>query len=1141
MRNSFFKNLFRDIKKTLSRFLSIIAIIAIGVSFYAGIRASSPDMKISGDSYFTKTNLMDFKLISTLGITGADLEEFMKIKGVTAVEGSHSVDAVTVKDQVSRVLNVNSLPPEGGINQVKIVQGRKPAAAGEAAVEENFFKAQKLKLGDKLVLESGNDTDLKDTLKTSEFTIVGTAESPLYVSEQRQLSSVGNGSVKGFVYILPADFVSDVFSEAYVRCQSAASDSSLTGNEAYRNTTDSIKTALKTLGSERAQLRKADILAEANKKISDAEDKLAAAKQEAAQKFADARAQLDSASTKTAAGWSELAANREKAAQSQSQLDASRKQAAQGRADLAASKNQAAQGQAQLDAQVKAFNIQKAAAEPQIQQAEVQLAAAEQQLAVQKSQAAQSVSAGMASSLAGMKEQLDADPSNVTLAAQYAALSQIYENDVNGKDFDTMYSLLSKEAAFSQVDSTTEISSAKSQFDSGEATIQASSQQLEDQKAQLASGEEQLASAQAQLDAAQEQIKTGEAQLDASDEQIAAGQAQLDAGKKQMDQAAAQLNDADAQIKKNEAKLNDEEAKAAGKFEDAEVEIQKNRGKLSEIKDPDFYALSRSENVGYETYRQDSDRIDSIGKVFPLIFFLVAALVSLTTMTRMVQEKRTEIGTFKALGYSRGAIVSHYLIYALSASLIGSILGIAIGFNLFPPLIMNAYNSLYTIPDKLYPFNTGLALQSSGIAILLTVAAAVASTLDELREVPASLMRPKPPKSGKTILLERIPLIWRKLSFTKKVTARNIFRYKQRLFMTIIGIAACTGLMITGFGLKGAITGAAENQFNRIYKYDMLTTLTSTVNSYEKSNIGKSLSADSNIKSTLFAYSKNASAKKETAGSEDAYVVVPEYKDELNNYIELTTGKEPLKLSDDGAILTRKFSNLIGKGVGDTFQLTINDRTVTVKVAAVTEHYIQHYIYMSPAYYKSLTGEDVQFNSFYGLLKDTSDAAQNKTADTLSGITGVNSVSFRNNIYLDFGKTMDSINAVVLVLIVSAGILAFVVIFNLTNININERRRELATIKLLGFYNPELAAYIYRENILLTLLGSVAGIGLGILMTNLVINTAETNIMMFYRGINPIYYLYAILLTMAFSVIVNLAMYGKFDKIDMIESLKSAE
>jgi putative ABC transport system permease protein len=1127
MGKSFFKNLLRDIKKTLSRFLSIVVIIAVGVSFYAGIRASSPDMKISGDYYFTNTNLMDFKLISTLGITADDIEEFKKTEGVTSVEGSRSVDAVTVKDQVSLVLNVNSLPAADGINNVRIVQGRRPADAGEAIVEESFLKERKLSLGDKLVLESGNDKDLKDTLKTTEFIITGTAESPLYVSEQRQLSSVGNGSVKGFVYILPEVFIDDIFTEAYVRCKSAASDSSLADNDTYKESTDSIKTALKSLGADRAQLRKDDILSEANAKISDAQEELAAGRLEAADKFADARSELQSGRDQLAQGRAELAASREKADQGQAELDASREQVEQGRDKLVASREQLEQGQAELDAQADAFSLQKAAALPQIQQAVAQLDAAEQQLEDQKALAAQSIASGMTASLAALKAQLDADPANEALAAQYSAMSSLYENNIAGRDFDTMYSLLSRDGSLAMVDSTTGISSIKAQFDSGEAALDASRQQLEEQKAQL--------------DSAEEQIAAGEAELDSAEEQIAAGQAELDAGYEQMAQAETELKAGESEIADNEALLANEEAKAAGKFEDAEAEIQKALGKLSEIETPDFYALGRSENVGYETYRQDGDRINSIGKVFPLIFFLVAALVSLTTMTRMVQEKRIEIGTFKALGYSRGAIVSHYLIYALSASFIGSILGISIGFSLFPPLIMNAYTSLYTIPDKLYPFNPEIALQASGIAILFTVLAAVASTLDELREVPASLMRPKPPKSGKTILLERIPFIWRRLSFTKKVTARNIFRYKQRLFMTVIGIAACTGLMITGFGLKGAISGSTENQFNKIYKYDILTTLTSTVNSYEKSEMAESLATDSNLKSTLFAYSKNASAAKKSSGSEDAYVVVPEHKEELNSYIELTTGKEPLELTDDGAILTKKFSNLIGKGVGDTFELTINDRTVTVKVSAVTEHYVQHYIYMSPAYYKSLTGEDVQYNSFYGLLNDTSDAAQNKTSEILSSIDGVNSVSYINNVYLDLGKSMDSINAVVLVLIISAGVLAFVVIFNLTNININERRRELATIKLLGFYNPELAAYIYRENILLTLLGSITGIGLGILLTTLVINTAETNVMMFYRSINPLYYLYAVMLTMAFSAVVNLAMYGKFDKIDMIESLKSAE
>lgn len=567
----------------------------------------------------------------------------------------------------------------------------------------------------------------------------------------------------------------------------------------------------------------------------------------------------------------------------------------------------------------------------------------------------------------------------------------------------------------------------------------------------------------------------------------------------------------------------------------------KNENKINDIKKPEWYVLGRSQNVGYEAYRQDSGRVDNIGKAFPLIFFLVASLVSLTTMTRMVQEKRTEAGTFNAIGYSDASIVCHYLIYSLLASIIGSILGVLIGFRLFPSFIMNAYGSIYTIPYMLTPFNTGIALQSSLIAILFTCTASVAAVLSELRESPASLMRPKAPKAGNRIWLENIHFIWKKLNFTRKVTARNIFRYKQRLFMTIVGIAACTGLMITGFGLKEAITGATKTQFDSIYKFDMQGTLNKNLNENDKNDMKQKALNDSNIKSVLFAYSKNGTAYEGKSESQDVYIVVPEDKSLISNYVNLTMNGRKLKLGDDGVIITEKLSEILNKKAGDSIEININDKIIKVKISAVTEHYIQHYVYMSPDYYKKLTGDNITFNSFYGLLKNKSEINENSTLSALKSISGVSSVTFKNNIRVDYNKSVNSVNAVVVILTVSAGILAFVVIYNLTNINISERRRELATIKLLGFYDNELAAYIYRENTILTIIGSIIGIPAGIVIDKLVIATAETNGLMFLHKISPVYFAYSVLLTILFSVAVNITMYKKFDKIDMIESLKNPE
>ncbi|ERI93700.1 efflux ABC transporter, permease protein [Clostridiales bacterium oral taxon 876 str. F0540] len=1117
MKKTFFKNLFRDIKKTLSRFLSIVIIIAVGVAFYAGVRATSPDMKMSGDSYFSKNNLMDFKLISTLGLTKDDLAEVKKQSGVTNAEGSYSIDAVIEKDKKQLVLNINALPYENGINSIRMIKGRRPENSNEAVVEDKFLKENKLNLGDSVVLKSGNDTKIEDNLKNTEFKIVGTAVSPLYVSAQRQLSSVGNGSVRGFVYILPEVFKSEVYTEIYVRTDGTESINSLLDNQGYNNKIESIKSSLKNLGISRNEIRYAEVLKTGTDKLNEAEEKLNSSKKEAEEKFADGYKQLNDAKDKLTKGWSELKKNEalfnQKMADGKKQIEDGKKQILSGENEINSKKKDIENGKLQL-----------AEGKKQIDEGAAKLTAG-------KIQAAGSISSAIAEQVANAKKLADTNPLNPVYAYQYNAMNQLYEKDIKGKDFDSMYSSLKADNALENIKAYFDIEGLKNNFDKSASDISNGRLQLANNEKKLQDGEVQLNNGIAQLDSSKKKIADAEVQLNKG---RAEGLSKLESGRKK-------LEDGQKEIDTNTEKLKSEEEKANAKIKDAEDEIQENRDKLNDIKKPDWYVLGRSENVGYETYRQDSDRIDNIGKAFPLIFFLVAALVSLTTMTRMVQEKRIEIGTFKALGYSRASIVAHYLIYSLSASIIGSLIGISIGFRLFPPLIMNAYGSLYAIADNLTPFNTGIALQASLVAVLFTAIAAVAATLDELREVPASLMRPKPPKSGKKILLERINFIWKRLSFTKKVTARNIFRYKQRLIMTVVGIAACTGLMITGFGLKEGIIGATEAQFNKIYRYDMQGTLNKSINEADKNDVKQKALKDSNVKSILFTYSKNASAKGKNSKSQDAYVIVPENNAEFNSYINLNTKDQELKLQDDGVILSEKLSKLLNKKVGDTLEITLNDKIVEAKISGVTEHYIQHYIYMSQTYYHKITGSNITYNSFYGLLKSLSEEDESNTSSALKAISGVNSVGFKNNVHVDYNKSIDSVNTVVLVLIVSAGVLAFVVIYNLTNINISERRRELATIKLLGFYDHELAAYIYRENMILTVIGSIAGIVAGILLNKFILVTAETNVIKFLEKISPIYFIYSVLLTILFSVIVNLAMYKRFDKIDMIESLKSAE
>jgi putative ABC transport system permease protein len=442
--------------------------------------------------------------------------------------------------------------------------------------------------------------------------------------------------------------------------------------------------------------------------------------------------------------------------------------------------------------------------------------------------------------------------------------------------------------------------------------------------------------------------------------------------------------------------------------------------------------LGRSANVGYESYRQDSERIGNIGKVFPLIFFLVAALVSLTTMTRLVQENRTEIGTFKALGYSSFAIVSHYIIYSLTATLIGSLIGASIAFRLFPTLIMSAYSSFYIIPVKISPFNTSMALQASLLAFLFTVTAATVSTMDELRESPASLMRPKAPKLGKKILLERATLIWKRLKFTSKVTMRNIFRYKQRSILTIVGIAACTGLIITGFGVIEGTLGASKVQFEEIYYYDMIVELDEDLTSTEVRNIKSEIQASENVKSVLFSYRENGTVESVNSEEHDLYLVVPENLDEFKKYVKLSKDNQELIVSKDGCVITEKLAKLLDLEIGSTIEIKVDDEMMGLKVAGITEHYFSHFIYMSPEYYEKVMGEAVKFNSFYGTMLDPSISMQNITSKELYDIAYVSSASYKSNIHVDYSKSIDSINQVVVILIISAGVLTFVVIYNLT-------------------------------------------------------------------------------------------------------------
>lgn len=563
-------------------------------------------------------------------------------------------------------------------------------------------------------------------------------------------------------------------------------------------------------------------------------------------------------------------------------------------------------------------------------------------------------------------------------------------------------------------------------------------------------------------------------------------------------------------------------------------------GKKQEVP---WHVLDRNTVETYVEFELDAKRIGAIGKVFPAIFFLVATLVSLTTMTRMVEEERIQIGMMKALGYGKGAIISKYLWYALSASLVGSIVGALAGSQILPGVILKAYCIMYVnIPEQLTPLNIPFSVIAIAIGVFCTVFATVAACYKELLASPAKLMHGVAPKQGKRVLLERIPFIWKHLNFTKKATVRNLIRYKKRFFMTVFGIGGCMALIMVGFGLRDSISQIVKNQYTTIWTYDAYLGIEESREN-QLAKINSIMDSQKSIANKMYAYSI---AKDVEANDikKNAYLFIPQTEDGLDDFVVLKnrTTSEYYTLPDDGVIITEKLSRLLHLDIGDEITIHQDDtsRYIT-KVKAIAENYLQHYIYMSKEYYHTLTGNNIQYNQMYLKLKETDKEVLTNLSKTLLANDSIKTMTYVSELEKKIKDMMKSLDLVVWLLIISAGLLAFIVLYNLNNINIIERRRELATIKVLGFYNKELAGYVYRENVILTIVGIVVGIVLGIILHQFVIRTCEIDMLMFGRNINKISYFYSTVITIFFTIVVNVSMLFKLKKIDMVESLKNVE
>lgn len=1163
MASAFGKDLRRSIIHSWGRFLAIAIIAALGAGFYAGLRMTGPDMRLAGDEYYDGTSLADVRVVSTIGFDEAQIDALRDVEGVSAVMPAREADAISELDGVQYTLCFQSLDVDAAqastcddgftvqssdgsyLNRPVLKSGTWPTKSDECLLSSDTVWQTDVHIGDKVRLIEGTQ-DLDDSFAEREFTVVGFVNSSYYTcSTNVGSTSLGSGRLTSFVFVPDSAFADDYpITEAFIAVDGArdlpwASDAYQAKVDEVANRIDAIADDLKASRIEGLQ---ADAQATLDEKRAEYEQK----KADALAQFDDGQATLDDSKAQLDSAAAELESAKATIAQSESQLASGRAQYESGVAELADQRSQAqaalAQAQASIDegwAKYHAamqtremLNNKLSEAQKGLDQVNDGLA----QVAARIEQAQRAIDE--------LQAQIDAlnpaDPTHEETKAKKAALEQ---------------QLAQAKAALSQLQQQqAQLESQKTEIEAGIVQLQAGIAQIDTETAgvpeQLAAGEQELA---AQKAAANQGFASGQASLDAAAAQLAQGQAQLDEGLAQLKSGQAEYADGLSQWENGAAELADKRAQAEAEFADAEAQLADAQAEVDDIAtmDADVYALDLKKNIGAESFRSDAGRIDQIAQVFPLLFFLVAALVSLTTMTRMVDEERVLIGTFKALGYSNGRIASKYLVYAMVASGVGSIVGIVLLSQFLPWFIMNAYAIIYVVPCRPTPIDPALFLLAAGLSVGITVAATLFAAMATLREKPAALMLPRAPKASKRILLERIRPLWSRMSFSWKVTARNLFRYKRRFFMAIIGIAGCTGLLLTGLGLQNAINDIIDKQYGELYHYNAIVRMDPDVADAEKNAVAERVEADSEGPKA-WVLTENKIVRTPGASDEIDQRVelnVPQDTQEFGNFNTLRTrvGHKPLAIDDEGVLISEKLATKLGVSVGDSIAIYDEDAIGNamgegreVRVSGIMENYVAQYVLMSPALYESTMGEAPSYATLLANVAEGDDVREVFSDDVLA-MDGVKTVTYNDETINSYRSMLKSVDSVVVVLVVAAALLAFVVLYNLTNINITERVREIATLKVLGFTPHEVNAYIYRETMLLSLIGAFVGLFLGIAMEGYVVITAEVDQVMFGREIHTLSFIIAFALTMLFSVIVTLAMKFKLKKIDMVESLKSVD
>ena len=1176
------KNFYMEIRKSLGRFLSIFFIVAMGVAFFSGIRSAEPDMRYSADAYFDRNDFMDIQVMGTLGITEEDVTAIEQVEGVEKAEPGYSADMLVDVHGNQKILHVSSVLDS--MNDYKAEEGRMPEKSGECLMDQDFAASAGLKVGDSITLLSGTRDPLTDTLQTDTYEITGLGSSVSYISFERGSSNIGNGEVSGFLTILPEDFSLEVYTECYITAEGAKELTAFTPE--YDKKVETVLKNIEDIGDYQGKLRADSIREEAGEELKKAEQELADGKARAEQELSDAWKQIGDGEQALADGKTELAAGKQELEEGRNQLYSSQKQVDGAYAQIQAEEQKLNQGKQELqtqeallqqkeqeyeealakveagEAEISRFDTGYASLEAGIRQIEQGIAQGMQALEAARGEYEQGVAALEAArgQVAAMEEQLKQE--GLSEEEKQALISQIEiakmqisqqeqvlaQAKVALEEQEKQFLEQQKPQAEAQLAALKE---QKAQLDAQKPEIEESRKALEAARGQLEEQKPQLDKAKAQLQEAKNQIASGEAQLAEAKQQAAKGQQQIDSGWSKIHAGEQEIEKGEAEIAENEKKLEDarkeyEEGKAEAEQEiqDGENEIKEAKQKIEDIEDAKWYVNDRSITTDYAGYGDNADRMRAIGEVFPILFFIVAALISLTTMTSMVEEQRTEIGTLKALGYGKMSIAGKYLNYAMTATIGGSIFGVLFGEKIFPYIIITAYKIMYThVPDVVIPYNMKYGIWATVAAVLCTGLATLLACYKELAAQPAVLMRPPAPKQGKRVFLEYLPFLWKRLGFIWKSTIRNLIRYKKRFFMTVFGIGGCMALMIVGFGLRDSIFSIGTLQYEELQLYDGMIILNTDADEEDRKDLETYLEEEKEISAVSKGYLKKTNVKKGNEKKE-VYLYAPLDLEKNKDFLVYRDRRthETYELGEKDAILTEKAAKALGIKKGNKLSVESQDGEFTeITITNICENYMEHYLYLSPELYEEIYGKPVEENNIYFKMKDLDEKKLGAIGENILEKRAALNVSYTYNMEERLDEMLESLDIVIVVLIISAGLLAFVVLYNLNNINITERKRELATIKVLGFYDNEVSAYVYRENILLTLIGTVAGVLLGSLLHRYVITTVEIDSVMFTRIIENISFVYSALLTFGFSVFVNVVMYFKLKKIDMVESLKSVE